>query len=225
MDVERFSKRQEHFRHYFSEVPCTYSMTVELDVSVLRKKLRLACKKFYPTMIYGISRLVNTHEEFRFYLDSEQKLRCYDLLHPSYTIFHPESETFSCLWTAYNPDFEPFYQAYEQDFQRYGGMEGFSVKPKEPPNLFCISCIPWTSFQGFHLNIKDSWEYFQPVFTMGKYREQEGRLLLPLAIQVHHAVCDGYHTARFVNELQHWMDTFEPVCETLQGDHPKPAYE
>lgn len=24
----------------------------------------------------------------------------------------------------------------------------------------------------------------------------------PLAIQVHHAVCDGFHLCRFVNELQ-----------------------
>ncbi len=31
---------------------------------------------------------------------------------------------------------------------------------------------------------------------------ENGKYLLPLAIQVHHAVCDGFHVCRFVNELQ-----------------------
>lgn len=32
--------------------------------------------------------------------------------------------------------------------------------------------------------------------------------MLPLAIQVHHTVCDGFHAARFVNALQAWADSF-----------------
>ena len=41
-----------------------------------------------------------------------------------------------------------------------------------------------------------------PIFTLGKYYEEDGKILLPLAVQVHHAVCDGFHICRFVNELQ-----------------------
>lgn len=29
-----------------------------------------------------------------------------------------------------------------------------------------------------------------------------GGTRLPLAVQVHHGVCDGFHVCRFVNELQ-----------------------
>ncbi|HGH4633383.1 TPA: CatA-like O-acetyltransferase, partial [Enterobacter kobei] len=50
--------------------------------------------------------------------------------------------------------------------------------------------------------------FFAPMFTLGKYYEQEGRVLLPLAVQVHHSVCDGFHVARFFNELQE-------VCDAL----------
>ena len=32
--------------------------------------------------------------------------------------------------------------------------------------------------------------------------------LLPLAIQVHHAVCDGYHIGVFVEKLQHYINAF-----------------
>ena len=45
---------------------------------------------------------------------------------------------------------------------------------------------------------KNSWnrkEYFDHYF------------ILPLAIQVHHAVCDGFHICRFVNELQELINS------------------
>ncbi|MGL5477659.1 MAG: CatA-like O-acetyltransferase, partial [Clostridium sp.] len=37
---------------------------------------------------------------------------------------------------------------------------------------------------------------------MGKYYKENEKYLLPLAIQVSHAVCDGFHVCRLINELQ-----------------------
>ncbi|MEL2498942.1 CatA-like O-acetyltransferase, partial [Escherichia coli] len=31
----------------------------------------------------------------------------------------------------------------------------------------------------------------------------------PLAIQVHHAVCDGFHVGRMLNELQQYCDEWQ----------------
>ena len=41
---------------------------------------------------------------------------------------------------------------------------------------------------------------------MGKYYEEGGGIWLPLAVQVHHAVCDGFHVCRFINDLQAKLD-------------------
>ena len=35
-----------------------------------------------------------------------------------------------------------------------------------------------------------------------KYYEDGGKYYIPLSIQVHHAVCDGFHVCRFLDELQ-----------------------
>ncbi|WP_432419239.1 CatA-like O-acetyltransferase [Klebsiella pneumoniae] len=32
---------------------------------------------------------------------------------------------------------------------------------------------------------------------------------MPLAIQVHHAVCDGFHVGRMLNELQQYCDEWQ----------------
>ena len=58
------------------------------------------------------------------------------------------------------------------------------------------------------MNLQKGYRWLPPIFTVGKYFEREGKLVLPLAVRVHHAVCDGYHVAMFLQDLQRRMDTF-----------------
>lgn len=201
--------RKEYFDHYINQVTCTYSMTLNLDLTDLIKEVRKADVKLYPTMIYLLTGIVNKHEEFRTSIDSTRRLGIFDLLHPSYTIFQKDSETFTTLWTDYSPSFSKFYEQYLLDVKNYGEIKRFIAKPNMPENVFHISSIPWISFTGFNLNLPKATDYLLPIFTTGKYFEQNGKTFLPFAIQVHHAVCDGFHIAKFVNELQEVMNTLK----------------
>lgn len=194
--------REEYFQHYFSHVPCTYSITVKLDITALKDRQQ----KLYPTMLYYLTTVVNRHPEFRTALNEQGELGIYREMLPSYTVFHKDTETFSEIWTEYSDDYEAFCQAYEADIQRYGAQKGLIGKPDAPKNIFTVSMIPWTTFDGFNLNLQRGYDYLVPIFTMGKYFHENGRTLLPLAIQVHHAVCDGFHVCRFINELQEWIN-------------------
>lgn len=197
-------QRKEYFEHYFSNVPCTYSMTVKLDITQIKKKKQ----KLYPAMLYCITTIVNRHPEFRTAINDKGELGIYSEMIPCYTIFHKETETFSNLWTEYTSDFENFCMAYEDDMLEFGAQKGMTGKPNMPQNCFTVSMIPWTTFDGFHLNLQKGYDYLLPIFTMGKYYEENGRIILPFAIQVHHAVCDGFHACRFVNELQELLNNF-----------------
>ena len=125
---------------------------------------------------------------------------------PCYTVFHKESETFSNLWTEYHSDYRVFLAAYEADLASCGDREGMTGKPDVPENSFPVSMLPWTTFEGFNLNLQRGFTYLTPIFTMGRFYQENGKTWLPLAIQVHHAVCDGFHVCRFVRELQELID-------------------
>lgn len=45
-----------------------------------------------------------------------------------------------------------------------------------------------------------------PIITIGKYDKNENKIVLPITIQIHHAVCDGFHVAKFINKLQEWCN-------------------
>lgn len=190
--------RKEYFEHYFSQIPCTYSITVKLDISKIKK----SNLKLYPTMLYFITKVVNKHSEFRTAFDMDGNLGFFDNMIPCYTIFNKDTETFSNCWTEYSDDYDVFCKSYEVDIERFGAAKGMIAKPNIPENNFPVSMIPWSTFEGFNLNLPKGDKYLLPIFTMGKYYEEEGKYLLPLAIQVHHAVCDGFHVCRFINELQ-----------------------
>lgn len=194
--------RTEYFDHCFSQVPCTYGAVFQLDITRIRRQ----GQKLYPTMLYHIAGEVNRWEEFRTALNGAGQLGIYDRLHPCYTVFHPESETFSNLWTEYDPDYETFCAAYRRDMAQYSSHLGLEGKPGTPENTFPVSMLPWASFQGFNLNLQKGYDFLLPIFTMGKFQAENGRTLLPLAVQVHHGVCDGFHLCRFINGLQERLE-------------------
>ena len=190
--------RKEYFDHYFKETPCTYSAVFRLDITKLRRR----GEKLYPGMLHAIAAVVNNHQEFRMACTKTGEVGFYDIVHPSYTIFHRDTETFSNLWTEYTADYRLFYKAYQQDMEIYGNRQGFMPKPGMPENTFPVSMLPWASFEGFNLNLQNGYNYLPPIFTIGKFQEENGKTVLPLVVQVHHAVCDGFHLCRLVNELQ-----------------------
>ena len=76
-----------------------------------------------------------------------------------------------------------------------------------PPNTFDVSCLPWVRYRSFDMHIFDSGTYLAPVVTWGKYEREGDRTVLPVSLNIHHAVADGFHLSRFFLELQELLDT------------------
>ncbi len=200
IDLEKW-ERKEFYLHFINEVRCTYSTTVHLDITNLKGQ------RLYPAMIWLLTKVVNLFPEFRTAL-SDEGLGVYDNMHPAYTIFNKESKTFSGIWTEFDSDYRKFLKAYENDTEKFASSVKFSPKSDRPKNSFDISMIPWFTFTAFDINVFDEGKYLLPIFTMGKFIEMDGKRMLPLSIQVHHAVCDGYHIGKFLEALQESISSF-----------------
>lgn len=207
INIEQWNRKQ-HFSFYHQTVPCGFSLTTQLDITALRVELGNAGYKLYPAMIHLISQVVNQYPESRMAIKDDE-LILWDQVNPAYTVFHPHTETFSQLWTGYDNDWSAFLANYQRDQRLYKDNLDFMAKPDFPENHFCISMIPWVSFDGFNLNVANFIDYFPPIFTMGKYYQSSDKFLLPLSVQVHHATMDGFHMARMINQLQVLCDNFK----------------
>jgi len=207
IDLEKWD-RKELFDYFYNEAPCSFSITCNLDITLLIKAIKEKDFKFYGVMIYLIACLVNKHKEFRTAMDKEGNIGIYDRLHPQYTYLAAGREQFINIYSAYTTDFKKFHETYLADIEKYGSSKKFYANDI-PENHFLISNVPWISFTAHNLNIPKASSYLLPIFTFGKYFEQNDKILLPFTIQAHHGVCDGFHVARFFNELQEKMNHFD----------------
>ncbi|CAM4008801.1 CatA-like O-acetyltransferase [Deinococcus marmoris] len=97
LDLTVWPRRQiyQHFR----QNPCTFNVTVSVDVTAFKSSLKEAGLPFVPALIYCICAVVNRLPALRMGLIEGEQPGVWDSVLPLYTVFHPETETFSALWT------------------------------------------------------------------------------------------------------------------------------
>lgn len=126
----------------------------------------------------------------------------WSVLHPSFTVLHAESESFSAAWTRYDSDCATFHDRAALIADSHAKQQKPFADPTLPPNAFDVSSIPWISFTAFTLSIRDAWRHLAPIVTIGRRGTRDDRVMMPLAVEAHHAAVDGFHVARFFNELR-----------------------
>jgi len=200
IDVDKWERR-EFYEHFIKDVVCSYSVTVELDITPLKDE------RLYAAMIWLLTCTVNEMEEFRTVLTKDGP-GIYDSMHPMYTVFNKENKNFSGIWSYHSAKYSDFLQNYLRDSTEYSMSKKYAPKDGTPENSFNISMLPWTAFTSVNLNVYDEGKFLLPIFTIGKYTDRDNKRYIPLAIQVHHAVCDGYHVGLFTEKLQEKIYSF-----------------
>lgn len=201
IDMENWERR-EYYHYYINFIKSKYNLNIDIDITKLLKRVKEKGVKFYPSMIYAVMRGVNMNREFRMSYDSEGNLGYWDCCHPSYTIFHDDDKTFSDIWSEYSEDFEVFYKNAVEDMEKYKDVKGIKSKAGKPDNFCPVSAIPWLSFTGYSNDTYSESKMLFPVIAFGKYYEKDGKILLPFSVFAAHAVADGYHTCKLINDIQ-----------------------
>ncbi|MDZ5759537.1 MULTISPECIES: CatA-like O-acetyltransferase [Carnobacterium] len=197
-------KRKMYF-DFFVETETTLDFTVKLDVRRAVEKCQKEELSFYGYTIFNITKVVNSIENMRYDLLNE-KLIVWDEIIPSFTSFNKRENLFHALWINMEDNYLFFDKEFKTLVDEYKNSNHISPIPNEPKNMFNISSIPWIHFDSMSGNNKYSGKTFMPTISMGKYHEENGRLLMPISIKVHHATMDGYHISKFYDELQKQLD-------------------
>lgn len=193
-------ERGELFRFYIEKLRNVMSMTVDTDVTKLVSFVRAHGLKFYPAMMWAVSKAVNGREEFRYGWKDGDLVR-WDYVSPYYADFHREDGRFVKLVTEYSGDLSDFHARFLADRERYKDLRAFDLK-EIPPNTFDVSCLPWVRYRSFDIHVFDEGRYLAPVVTWGRFETENGKAVLPLSVNIHHAVADGWHLSRFFADVQ-----------------------
>lgn len=202
--------RRTHWNYYRNIVKAAISMTVKMDVTPLLDYCHEKQLSFSPVLLHTIAKTVNSLDNMKIFADEDGNPAVWDVVHPNFTIFHEDDETFSDLWIEYIPELDAFVQNYKKVMGEYGDKHGIKVRDGQPANFFPVSGMPWAHYESFNsYTMGNGLPMLFPVLNYGKYEEVEGRLCMPVSITISHAAMDGYHVSKFFETLQKNIDCYK----------------
>ena len=90
--------------------------------------------------------------------------------------------------------------------QQYKHIKGIKTKPRTGQNYCPISCVPWLSFTNISYDTFTENKMLLPIICFGKYHSYHNKITLPFSIFVNHAVADGYHTCKLIQDIQYFVN-------------------
>lgn len=204
--------RKGVFRHFSEDCKCSTSMTARIDVTNLVRYSKESNTKFYINFLYILSKVLNSRDDYKMgYLYQTNELICYDVINPTQYIFHEDTETCTPVYTNYDENYEKFYDNALKDIERAKKTREYMLDMENHPNWFDASYIPWLSYDSLNIELPDGYLFFAPIINWGKYREENGKLLMPVSVRLNHAIADGYLVANVFRLLEEEIKIFVKV--------------
>jgi chloramphenicol O-acetyltransferase type A len=200
IDLDNYNRRGLFNSFKDRDIPY-FSTTCNIEIQNLKKFVKLRNISFFVSFSYIISVSVNRIPQLRHrIIDGE--LYEFKIVDPGYTVLL-DDETFSFCDSKF---FEDFHTYYEYAIARIEEVKNRPDQNNADKNhMFFITSIPWFSFTSF-VHPYDKLYSSIPIITIGKYFEQGDSWLIPIAIQVHHGVVDGFHVGKY-------YDCLEELCK------------
>jgi chloramphenicol O-acetyltransferase type A len=201
LDIETWNRKQ-HFEHFNRFADPYFGVVSDLDVTKAYQHSRETGISFFALYLYACMKAINAVDNLRYRI-REDKVVIHEVIHASATISR-EDTTFGCTFIHFTENFDVFYEHLQQEKERV--LTTTDLFPEENSDD-CIHCssIPWVRFSGHKepvSGVKDS----VPKLAFGKFEEKEGKLMMPVAISVNHALVDGYHIGLFFEHYQQELD-------------------
>ena len=181
-------------------------MTARVDVTDLAAWSKKTGSKFYINFLYTLSKALNSRDDYKMAWQWEtRELICYDRIHPTQYVFHEDTETCTPVYTTYSEDYNLFYRSALADAEAAKQTREYGLDAPNHPNWFDASYISWLSYDAMNIELPDGYLYLLPIVNWGKYREENGRLMMPVSVRLNHAIADGYLIANVFRLLEKEM--------------------
>lgn len=184
-------------------------MTVDVDVTHIYHVAKSKGLSFYMAMIYAVMHTAMGMTNFHYRLDKQGEPVYCDGLTASFTYLPKGWENFYVVNKAFEGDFEDFCKSAkaQAEAQATDSDRGIMCDPEDLGVIY-ISALPWIHFNHMMRTIEHGGKDNIPRISWGKYDEDlKGRLMMPLALQVHHGLMDGFHVGMYYQKLQAFMDS------------------
>lgn len=201
--------RRAALEHFRSMAQPAFSVTVPVDVTGLRE--RAAARGATPWLAYHHAALeaANTIDGMRqTILADGSGVREFAAIHASTTVLRDDG-SFGFLTLPQEASLAAFAARARPNVERVRRASGDLFAADDPgevrqETLVHMTALPWLAFTAFsHARGQGD---DRPKVAFGRFMQDGSRLRMPVAVDVHHALCDGVHVGRFFERFQANLD-------------------
>lgn len=198
LDINNWD-RKELYQHFRTLEDPTFGMTVTIDVTNAYLFASQKKTSFFVVYLHACLKAMHAVENFKYRIE-EEKITIYDTIHASATILRANN-TFGFSYIEFDESYAVFYENFKREKNRI-----LSTTNLFPPkySLGCIHCsaVPWVHFNGHKEPFSGDKNASVPQLAFGKIKKESDLIIMPVAINVNHALIDGYHVGQFFNNFQ-----------------------
>lgn len=199
--------RKKHFDFFNHMNHPHFNITANVEVSLFLKHVKTNQLPLTFSLVHLLSEAANDINEFRWRIRGE-KIVEHQFVHPSFTVTTDEADVFSFCTVPFHNDMEKFNKEAQRIKEAMKTNPSIEDEPGRDDYLF-MSAIPWISFTGIqhamHYHPHDS----VPRISWGKFFELEGKMMMPLSVQAHHALVDGRHLGKYFQNVENKLKIIE----------------
>lgn len=209
LDVETWNRHRqfEFFKDYHNPF---FNICANVDVAPLLEQTR-AMKdiSFFIAYHFFSIKAANEVEQFRYRLRGERVL-VHDRVHAGTTLLLAD-ENFTFAYFDYEDDFAVFHARARAAVEsaKAGGVQLNGRAERD--DLIYHSVIPWATFTSISHARRGGGQESVPKIAFGKYRADGGRMMMPVSVEVHHALMDGLHVGRYFERLESYCSDPRPA--------------
>lgn len=206
IDIETW-ERKENFNFFRRFQNPQLSITSEVECGGAKKRAKEAHQSFFLHYLYAVLRAANEIPELRYRIDPEGRVVLYDQIDILSPIKIKENGKFFTIRFPYHEDFETFYQEARKIIDPIPeNGDPYAAENGEVANgdygLILLSATPdlyFTSITG--TQEKQSGNNY-PLLNAGKAIIKKGKLVMPIAMTIHHGFVDGHHLSLFYRKVE-----------------------
>lgn len=204
LDVNNWNRKQL-YEHFMRLEDPSFAITAKVDVSCAYTYAKSNGLSFFGKYLHDCMKAINAVENFKYRLQDNKVVIC-DAVHASATIMR-EDNTFGFSFINYNPDLKVFLDNLNTEKDRI-----LRTRDLFPPvnGIDCIHCsaIPWVAFTG-HKEPNSGVVESIPRLAFSKIDVVNDKRIMNVAINVNHALVDGYHVGLFFENFQNNLNSLE----------------
>ena len=200
IDLENWPRR-EHFTFFSAFEEPFFGLTANVNCTNAQAEAKRLGVSFFLYYLYHALEAANEVEAFRYRIEGGQ-VYLYDRVHASATLGRSD-HTFAFSFIEQNDTLKGFVAAAEGEIAAVQASTGLRLSPAtgRPDTVHC-SALPWVRFTGLTHARSFSHPDSCPKISFGQVFPEGDTLQMPVSVNLHHGLGDGYHVGLFLAAFQ-----------------------